>query len=67
MWLATIDVSRVAESVRPKRVRYQKKCAQVQRDHYFGNPPEDPILASLQTAVQVRQAQLALEKKVDIG
>jgi hypothetical protein len=44
MWLATIDVSRVAEGVRPKLIRFQKECVQVLLDHYFGKPPEDPGL-----------------------
>jgi hypothetical protein len=47
-------------------IRYQKECAQVLRDHFFGKASEDPVLASLQAAVQVRQAQLALEKKVEV-
>lgn len=38
MWLATIEVSRVGEEVRPKLVAYQKECAQVLRDHFFGKP-----------------------------
>jgi hypothetical protein len=38
MWLATIDVSRVRESVRPKLLAYQKECARVLRDHFFGKP-----------------------------
>jgi hypothetical protein len=66
MWLATIDVSRVTEGVRPKLVQYQKECVQVLRDHFFGKPPEDPVLVSLQAAVQLRHAQLALEKKVEV-
>jgi hypothetical protein len=65
MWLATIDGSRVAEEARPKLIRFQKECAQVLRDHFFGKPHTDPVIASLQAALQVRQAQLALEKKVE--
>lgn len=36
MWLATIDADRVAEEVRPKIELYQKECAKVLRDHFFG-------------------------------
>ncbi len=35
MWLATIDVSRVAEKVRPKLIAYQKECAKVLADHFY--------------------------------
>jgi hypothetical protein len=36
MWLATIEASRVKEDVRPKLIAYQKECARVLRDHFFG-------------------------------
>lgn len=36
MWLATIEPSRVDESVRAKLVVYQRECAAVLRDHFFG-------------------------------
>lgn len=36
MWLATIETSRVAESLRPKLERYQIECARVLRDHFLG-------------------------------
>lgn len=63
MGLATIDVSRVAEGIRPKLIRLQKECVPVLRDHFFGESPEAPILASLQAAVRLRESQLVLEKK----
>ena len=40
MWLATIDVNRVAEPVRAKLGRYQVECARVLRDHFFGRQPD---------------------------
>jgi hypothetical protein len=36
MWLATIEPSRVAERVRPKLGLFQRECARVLRDHFFG-------------------------------
>lgn len=45
MWLATIDTGRVAKSVRPLLVAYQKEAAKVLRDHFFGareNATESP-------------------------
>lgn len=36
MWLATIEPSRVSESVRAKLAAYQTECARVLRDHFFG-------------------------------
>lgn len=36
MWLATIEPSRVNPEVRFKLVAYQKECARVLRDHFFG-------------------------------
>ncbi|MCZ2341483.1 MAG: phage antirepressor N-terminal domain-containing protein [Bacteroidales bacterium] len=46
MWLATIDPRRVKESVRDKLIRYQKECAKVLADHFFGQQ---------QASQQVRQ------------
>lgn len=40
MWLATIELSRVAEAIRPKLERYQVKCAGVLRDYFFGKTVE---------------------------
>ena len=36
MWLATIESSRVAPEIRDKLVHYQRECAQVLRNHFFG-------------------------------
>lgn len=38
MWLATIEPSRVKPEARFKLVAYQKECARVLRDHFFGRP-----------------------------
>jgi hypothetical protein len=38
MWLATIDVGRVKEESRAKLITYQRECARVLRDHFFGSP-----------------------------
>lgn len=47
MWLATIEPSRVSPETREKLAVYQKECAQVLRDHFFGRqdaglPPPCP-------------------------
>jgi hypothetical protein len=36
MWLATIEPARVRAEVRAKLETYQKECARVLRDHFFG-------------------------------
>lgn len=36
MWLATIEASRVNPESRPKLIAYQRECARVLRDHFFG-------------------------------
>lgn len=36
MWLATIDVGRVRPEAREKLIAYQRECARVLRDHFFG-------------------------------
>jgi hypothetical protein len=40
MWLATIDANKVAPEARFKLVAYQKECARVLRDHFFGRRAE---------------------------
>ncbi len=39
MWLATIEPSRVKESLRPKLHAYQLEAATVLRNHFLGAPP----------------------------
>lgn len=36
MWLATIESSRVKPAVRPLLLRFQRECARILRDHFFG-------------------------------
>ena len=42
MWLATIDSSRVAETVRTKLLRYQKEATDVLRDYFYGGIAINP-------------------------
>src|SRR5262249_34486952 len=37
-WLFTIHASKVKPEQRPKLIRYQRECARVLRDHFFGRP-----------------------------
>jgi hypothetical protein len=66
MWLATIDSGRVREDVRPKLAKYQRECARVLRDHFFQRG-RDPLVASLESALEVWRAQLALEQKTEMA
>lgn len=36
MWLATIDTDRVKAEAREKLIAYQRECARVLRDHFYG-------------------------------
>lgn len=38
MWLATIEAKRAKPDARPKLIEYQRECARVLRDHFFGRP-----------------------------
>lgn len=60
MWLATIDEGRVAEHVRPKLAKYQRECATVLRDHFFGaaQAPDAKLMLS-----QRREERLALAER----
>ena len=53
MWLATIPVSRVSEEARPMLLRYQRECARVLRDHFFGAPRPQQIDASVSNGVRM--------------
>jgi len=53
MWLATIDVKRVSPEAREKLAVYQKECARVLREHFFGRP-------------QVAQAQEPTERQLEL-
>jgi hypothetical protein len=63
MWLATIAIKRVAKDkpeAREKLIAYQKECARVLRDHFFGRAPAQADLAAIAAVVsQVVSAQLA--------
>lgn len=55
MWLANIHASKVKPEVRPKLVRYQKECAKVLRDHFFGRTSYvayDPRIERLERQVE---------------
>lgn len=52
MWLATIDANRVKPEARFKLVAYQKECARVLRDHFFGAPAATGQLAELLAVVR---------------
>ena len=80
MWLATIEPSRVRPNMSAKLEVYQRECAKVLRDHFFGAPKEfDPsaiiqavqlgVTTAIQTAlssVQSLQEQiLDLKEKVE--
>jgi antirepressor protein len=58
MWLATIEPSRVKPEVRFKLAAYQKECARVLRDHFFGRPAP----ATAQPASDVVER---LERRID--
>jgi len=68
MWLATIDVRKVAEAVREKLTAYQLEAADALHRHFFGNP-SPPATTSLvaATAITLQNAQalhqLALEQE----
>lgn len=52
MWLATIEVSRVRPEAREKLIHYQRECARVLRDHFFGRQqaaqvPDEAALGAL--------------------
>lgn len=56
MWLATIEVSRVRPEARDKLIAYQRECARVLRDHFFGRHVDNPsslapILGQIATAL----------------
>lgn len=50
LWLATIEASRVKPAVRPLLLAFQKECARVLRDHFFGAPVKRPRPVSLRHA-----------------
>lgn len=65
MWLATIDANRVKPEARFKLVAYQKECARVLRDHFFGanRAQQSQAFAAMQSfaSVQLEQAKAIVE------
>lgn len=81
MWFATIDPNRVREEVRPKLINYQRECAKVLRDHFFG-PPHDidlrdivkevshalvPVIVQAVTEVAKQEREFAIQERTTIG
>jgi hypothetical protein len=59
MWLATIEPARVKPDARAKLIAYQRECARVLRDHFFGRRDEPTGLsASVLEVVLAHQAQM---------
>lgn len=46
MWLATISPKRVRPEARDKLIAYQKECARVLRDHFFGRQVAPPVASA---------------------
>lgn len=67
MWMMTIRPNKVSLEVREKLEHYQLEAKQVLADHFLGKatPPQpvDHILVMLQSALETRKAQLALEQR----
>ncbi len=64
MWLATITPAQVSDCVRPKLERFQKECARVLRDYFFGKPATDPILGLLESTKLLRLQQIEHERRL---
>ena len=70
MFLATVDASRVASSVRPRLVDFQARCAVVLREFFYGAPRVgvDPARVSrteaLELALAASRERDALEARV---
>lgn len=81
MWLATVEPSRVREDIRPKLVAYQKECARVLRDHFFGRQPTFdmkafmhefgsvmvPMIAEMVSSVSRAERESAIQERTTIG
>lgn len=64
MWLANIHASKVRLELREKLIRYQKECARVLRNHFFGtgdtaNVELTKVLGGIMTAVVTMGASIA--------
>jgi hypothetical protein len=60
MWLATIDVGRVAPEVQPKLVAYQLEAAKALRDYFFGGVAINPRMTDLELLRWRHQAVVEL-------
>lgn len=62
MWLATIELSRVRPEARDKLVGYQRECARVLRDHFFGLPADvaPPLVLEMMGRMFEALSQLTL-------
>lgn len=62
MWLATISIKRVRPEAREKLIHYQRECARVLRDHFFGRRQQaistDPALVQAVQAIAQAVAEL---------
>lgn len=69
LWLGTLDPSRVALSLRPRLIEFQRTCAAVLRDFFFGSRlPTDATAitrtAALEVALAASRERDALEARV---
>jgi hypothetical protein len=64
MWLATIDTNRVADHVRPKLAKYQRECARVLRDHFFGGQQVASAPMRADAAVDRERRLMAREQRL---
>lgn len=68
MWLATIEPARVRAEVRGKLETYQKECARVLRDHFFGRRAPGPDLQAMESMARlVLQMEERLRRVEDRG
>ena len=67
-WLTHINPDKIGAG--PEQIeklkRYQVEAVDVLYKHFVGPRSQDPILAMLETCLAQRQAQLALEGRVDV-
>lgn len=65
MWLATIDVGRVKPEAREKLIAYQKECARVLRDHFFGRQSSIDVAAVVAAITQMANGLTAIGAHLD--
>lgn len=69
LWLGTISASRVALPLRPRLLDFQRRCAQILRDHFFGpraaiEPAAITRTRALEIALEASRERDALEARV---